>query len=141
MRVLGLDIATVTGFCVRDTDPDCILEWGTLDCSPEEKGEPEGLRCLRIHPGVTDLLEEYWPDAVVVEWTFSQSSRSAQILNGMTAAVLVACEQVGVEYAFVTPAALKKFATGSGNAHRNCCHSISRTLKYMKSLVFISHAG
>ena len=43
--VVGLDIATRTGWCRYD---GVSFETGAIDCTPQAKGEPEGLRFERF---------------------------------------------------------------------------------------------
>lgn len=107
--VVGLDIATRTGWC-RWTPQE--VSTGTLDCTPADPGEPEGVRYHRLAVGVRPLLTG--AEAVVLEQPFSRGMRTAQVLGGLTAAVLVVLEELGLEYAFVPAPQLKKLGAEHG---------------------------
>ena len=105
--VVGLDIATRTGWCRWDGER---FRTGVIDCSPATADEPEGVRYLKLAERLPAVLEGV--QAVVIERTYSKGKRTAEVLNGLTAVALVACEALGVDYAFVDATALKAFAIG-----------------------------
>ncbi len=105
--VVGLDIATRTGWCRWDGER---FRTGVIDCSPATSDEPEGVRFLKLAERLPPVLEGV--QAVVIERTYSKGKRTAEVLNGLTAVALVACERWGIEYAFVDATALKAFAIG-----------------------------
>lgn len=107
--VVGLDIATRTGWC-RWTQ--ARVATGVLDCSPRSPGEPEGVRYRRLAEQVRPVLEG--ARAVILEQPFSRGMRTAQVLGGLTAVVLVILEGMGVEYAFVPAPELKAFGASAG---------------------------
>lgn len=109
MRILGLDIATKTGWCRWDGQEYFT---GVLDCSPTEKNEPDGARFVRMQRGMHYLLASV--DACVIERTYSKGSRTAEVLNGLTAIALSVMELRGIEYAFVNAATLKSFGRERG---------------------------
>ena len=111
--VLGLDIASRTGWCRYDGGR---FETGVIDCAPKGQGEPEGVRFRRFAQRLPQVLDG--AGAVVIERTYSRGKRTAEILNGLTAIALVQCEDLGLEYAFVDAVTLKKLATGSGRASK-----------------------
>lgn len=114
MRIVGLDIATKTGWCLL-IEPGGA-SWGTLDVTPESKDEPEGVRFRRFADRIGSIVRS--ADAVIIERTYSRGKRTAEILNGLTAVALVELERQGIEYAFVDASHLKKWATGKGNADK-----------------------
>jgi Holliday junction resolvasome RuvABC endonuclease subunit len=105
--MVGLDIATRTGWCRWDGGR---FRTGVIDCSPGGRDEPEGVRYLRLAERFPPVLEG--AQAVVIERTYSKGRRTAEVLNGLTAVALVACERRGIEYAFVDATVLKAFAIG-----------------------------
>ena len=105
--ILGLDIATCTGWCRWDGER---FRTGVIDCTPATPDEPEGVRFLRLSERLPSVLEGI--QAVVIERTYSKGKRTAEVLNGLTAVALVACERRGIEYAFVDATVLKAFAIG-----------------------------
>ena len=123
-RVIGLDIATKTGWCVWDGHEYVT---GVIDLSPT-KNEPEGVRFLKAHRAYRYLLSDV--DAAVIERTYSRGKRTAEILNGLTAIALSVLEESGTEYAFVDATSLKKFATGKGTAKKpDMVREAQRTLR------------
>lgn len=116
MRVLALDVATKTGWCVLS---DASGTWeidgiGTIDVSPE-KDEPEGVRYWRFRDELRGVLDLYGdPDAVALEQPFSRSMRAAQVMAGLTAVALVELEASDLSYVFVSPGVWKKHVTGNG---------------------------
>jgi len=113
MRIVGLDIATKTGWCVL-VDGECV-SWGTLNLTPK-KGEREGLRYWRLAMLLPEVIEG--ADLVVIERTYSKGAKTAQVLKGLAAVALVACEINDIPYEFVDASHLKRWATGKGNAKK-----------------------
>jgi hypothetical protein len=109
VKILGLDIATRTGWCRYD---GAQYVTGVLDCSPKSKDEPEGARFLRMRRGIHYLLADV--DACVIERTYSKGKRTAEVLNGLTAVALAEMDERGIEYAFVDASVLKSFARREG---------------------------
>lgn len=115
MLVLGLDPSTVTGWCLPiPGGPTLTGEWdGNLKPAAPTKGreaDGEGVRFLRIYDGLCAVLDEY-PEVggVVYEATFSKSKRATEVLGGVVAVVLLACEQRGLDYYDVPAPTLKAF--------------------------------
>jgi hypothetical protein len=109
VKVLGLDIATHTGWCRYDGQQYVT---GVIDCSPESKDEPEGMRYLRMSRAIHYLIGDI--DAAIIERTYSKGKRTAEVLNGLTAIVLVELDRRGIEYAFVDASKLKAFGAKHG---------------------------
>ena len=107
--ILGLDVATKCGWCRLG---DGRTTTGVIDCTPTAKGEPEGVRYRRLAEGIQPLLEDI--DAVIIEQPFSRGMRTAQVLGGLIAVVLVILEGRGVEYCFVPAPVLKAFGAAHG---------------------------
>ena len=114
MIVVGLDVATVTGWCRLE---HCRYRTGLIDCTPVSEHEPEGLRFRRLADALPEILEG--ADAVIFERTYSRGARVAEILNGLTAVALLVCEEYGVDYAWCDASTLKRFATGDGAASKD----------------------
>lgn len=126
--VLGLDIATRTGWARVDGEH---VRTGVVDCSPRSRGEPEGVRYRRLAEGLESVLEGV--AAVILEQPFSKSKRTATVLGGLTAVVLVRLEGLGVEYVFVTASELKAFgaergAKGKAEMQATACALLGRDL-------------
>lgn len=101
--IVGLDPATVTGWCLPTPGRILTGEWdGTLATAAPTKGreaDPEGVRFLRIFEGFMALIDEH-PEisGAVYEHTHSKSKRSTEILGGVVAVLLLVCELRGLEY-------------------------------------------
>lgn len=117
MIILGLDIATTTGWCIHDQgDDEAPFRTGEWDCSPKGKDEPEGVRYHRLaleleHLAVMSMTP---PDAVVLEEPFTASKRGAHVLGGLIAAALVVLEAERIPYVFVNASTLKSWARHNG---------------------------
>ena len=139
MRILALDLATKTGFAYWN---DKRIESGVQDFSLK-RGDGDGMRylrfarwldemfapiarqvkdCLRYQddPGFQAILgraKRGAVDLVIYEkCSFIKYGRPTEILNGLLTRLQEACEERGVTYTGVEAAALKRFATGKGNA-------------------------
>lgn len=132
MIILGFDVATVTGWALieaarpgeelvgglRDGETG-LVEYGCFSVAPEGGEEPEGVRYARFAEAVRGVLgRRIWSlsrgrlsiDAVGIEQPFSRNYRTAQILYGLTAVLLVELEAGGLEYDFVPASTLKAWA-------------------------------
>lgn len=114
MRVLGLDVATSTGWALLDGE---LSEWGVIDMNAPSRAsdEPDGVRFRRLADRIRPHLHDV--DAVFIEEAFSRNFRTAHVLGGLTAVVLVELERRGIPYSFVSPSTLKKWALGDGKGN------------------------
>ena len=72
-----------------------------------------------IFDGVTDLIEEYGPAAVVLEESFvGVDARTALSVGQARGAVLVAAASYGIECAEYAPSRVKSAVTGYGRAEK-----------------------
>lgn len=116
MKILGLDVATRTGWAVLNGRS---WEYGTIDTNTPTAAadEPDGVRFRRLADRIRGHL--HGVDFVVIEEAFSQNFRTAHVLGGLVASVLVELERLGVAYTFVGAGTLKKWAVGNGNAPKS----------------------
>lgn len=110
MKVLALDIATKTGWC-KDTAS------GVWDFSPK-RGESVGMRLIRFRAALVKEFKDDRPDVVVYELPAGQFKSSIMVASELIGVLKVTCEDYGVEYAHESAKAIKKFATGNGNASK-----------------------
>jgi hypothetical protein len=132
VRVIGLDFGTTTGFAWTDTgqaDPHNSGEWKL-----ENRGfDGAGMRFLRFEarvkdlilaPGGPDFMDCAEPPPIAIFYESAPPRRPGQatgtaatrLFGGFMAVTMRLCEERGIPYAGVTVSAVKKTATGKGNA-------------------------
>jgi crossover junction endodeoxyribonuclease RuvC len=119
MVVLGLDPGSRhTGYGLLESDGDRLraLGHGRLSCDPR-RTVPERLHS--IASGLAELLEEWSPEAVVLESLFHGiNSRSLIVLAQARGALLTSAAARGVAIAEYSPAEVKSAVTGHGRADK-----------------------
>ena len=119
MTVLGIDPGTAAcGFgIVRERGNRLkALDYGWWKTSASERPE---LRLKTIFDGVTELIEEWQPRAVVLEESFvGVDARTALSVGQARGAVLVAAASFGIECAEYAPARVKQAVCGYGRAEK-----------------------
>lgn len=114
--VIGLDLATKTGWCLRHDGK--ILASGVQDFA-KRRGESNGLLFLRFRRWLFELVE-LAPDLELVayEAAHMRGGAATEILVGLQTHCQSIAAEIQVECAPVHTATLKKFATGSGKASK-----------------------
>ena len=119
MRVLGIDPGTAAcGYgIVRERNGRVKLVdhgwWKT-----PSRSRPE-LRLKMIFDGVTELMEEFEPDAVALEESFvGVDARTALSVGQARGVILVAAANLGVECAEYAPSRVKQAVCGYGRAEK-----------------------
>ncbi|HVD49664.1 MAG TPA: crossover junction endodeoxyribonuclease RuvC [Gaiellaceae bacterium] len=119
MTVLGIDPGTAAcGFgIVRERGNRLkALEFGWWKTAASERPE---LRLKTIFDGVTDLIEEFEPYAVVLEESFvGVDARTALSVGQARGVVLVAAASYGIECAEYAPSRVKQAVCGYGRAEK-----------------------
>jgi crossover junction endodeoxyribonuclease RuvC len=119
VTVLGIDPGTAAcGFgIVRESDNRLrALEFGWWKTAA---GEAPELRLKTIFDGVVELIEQFAPDAVVLEESFvGVDARTALSVGQARGVVLVAAASFGVECAEYAPARVKQAVCGYGRAEK-----------------------
>ena len=117
MKILALDTAQKTGWCIYDTDEKRIIESGMQDMT-KRRGESNGLLFMRFRTWMktmTGLL----PDLGLIAYEQAHMrGAGTEICIGLTSIVQEVAAKIGIESAPVHTGTLKKFATGSGNAKK-----------------------
>ena len=114
--VLALDLATATGWALRDAR-------GAVTSGTEHfelrRGESTGMRLLRFRRWLREVLT---PEVQLVAYEQPVIHRKRRQLNQSVAhnleGVLLAEIEGKADYACPTPAEIKKHATGRGNANK-----------------------
>ena len=119
MKVLGIDPGTAAcGYGIVHESGGRLraVEHGWWKTPAGRRPE---LRLRRIFDGVTELIEEYEPQAVVLEESFvGVDARTALSVGQARGAVMVAAADVGVECAEYAPARVKQTVCGYGRAEK-----------------------
>ena len=119
MIVLGLDVATNTGFCVGDVDRDTKnavwVQSGVVNFEPK-RGEGKGMRFLRFRRWLYDMIEEFKPGIIAYEQSHHRGGPATEVGVGLTTIVMEVGDEKEIPYATVRTSTLKKEATGKGNA-------------------------
>jgi crossover junction endodeoxyribonuclease RuvC len=119
VRVLGIDPGTAAcGYgIVRERNGRVKMVdhgwWKT-----PSKSRPE-LRLKMIFDGVTELIEEFEPDAVALEESFvGVDARTALSVGQARGVILVAAANLGLECAEYAPSRVKQAVCGYGRAEK-----------------------
>jgi crossover junction endodeoxyribonuclease RuvC len=119
VTVLGIDPGTAAcGFgIVRERGNRLkALEFGWWKTAASERPE---LRLKTIFDGVTELIEEFEPYAVVLEESFvGVDARTALSVGQARGVVLVAAASYGIECAEYAPSRVKQAVCGYGRAEK-----------------------
>ena len=142
MTVLGIDPGTAAcGFgIVRERGNRLkALDYGWWKTSASERPE---LRLKTIFDGVTDLIEEWQPRAVVLEESFvGVDARTALSVGQARGAVLVAAALAGVECTEYAPARVKQAVCGYGRAEKAQVQRMVKAILALPALPTPNHAA
>lgn len=123
MRILGVDPSLrSTGYGLIDVDAErhgakpVTVDFGTIKC----KSQMLQSGCLlRIREELTDLIEQYQPDAMAVEGIiFVHSHQIAINLGAARGACILAGAQAGLEIFEYAPRKVKQSVVGKGAAQK-----------------------
>ncbi len=119
MRVLGIDPGTAAcGYAIVQ-EKDGRLREVEHGCWHTPAGKRPELRLKTIFDGVLALIDQFEPDAVVLEESFvGADARTALSVGQARGAVLVAAASAGVECAEYPPARVKQAVCGYGRAEK-----------------------
>jgi crossover junction endodeoxyribonuclease RuvC len=129
MRVLGIDPGTaITGYgLVEEVRGDLKLVAFGVIRTPADQPLPGRLQL--IYRAVSDLAEEWEPEAAAVEELFfSRNVRTAMSVGQARGVALLALADAGLDVAEYTPLAIKQAVTGYGNADKMQVQEMVRLL-------------
>ena len=119
MRVLGIDPGTAAcGYGIVHESGGRLkaIDHGWWQTPARRRPE---LRLKTIFDGVTELIEDFEPDAVVLEESFvGVDARTALSVGQARGAVLVAAASHGLECAEYAPSRVKQAVCGYGRAEK-----------------------
>ena len=132
MKVLGIDPGTAAcgyGIVHESGGRLTAVVHGWWQTSPRQRTE---LRLKTLFDGVTELVREHEPDAVVLEESFvGADARTALSVGQARGAVLVAAASAGLACAEYAPARVKQTVCGYGRAEKA---QVARMVKAMLGL-------
>lgn len=117
MLILGLDIASKTGYAFYDTETNLIIESGIIDLT-KRRGESSGVLFLKFRIWLETLIKKLPIDFVAYEQSHHRGGASTEITLNLTGRVQEICSDKNIEYTTVHSSTLKKFATGFGKASK-----------------------
>jgi Holliday junction resolvasome RuvABC endonuclease subunit len=127
--VLALDLATNVGWALRDGAG--ARTSGVQRFAPG-RGESPGMRWLRLRKWLREViaLGGLTPTRGVIAYEQAvfhhRGASAAAVAHGMAAVAQEVAAELAIELACVTPAELKKFATGKGNAKKDAMLAAAR---------------
>ena len=135
MVVMGIDPGTaITGYgLVEEKSGELVfITCGTITTSA---GEPMPERLVAIHRGVTELIDQYHPQAVAVEQLFfSRNVRTALAVGQARGVVLLAAAHRSVPVSEYTPLQVKQAVVGYGRAEKAQVQEMVRLLLGLDSI-------
>jgi Holliday junction resolvasome RuvABC endonuclease subunit len=115
MKILSLDCATKTGWCLLDDGK--IIESGVQDFT-KRRGDSNGMMFLRFRKWLDDLIAGFDPQLIVYEQSHHRGGAATEIGVNLTGRVQEVCAMFQIDFASVHTATLKKFSTGNGRAEK-----------------------
>jgi crossover junction endodeoxyribonuclease RuvC len=123
MRILGLDPGLqVTGYAVLeagDAGP-IVRDAGVLRSAAKREPTDMATRIRALYDGLTDVLEEWKPDAMAVEQLYAHYDhpRTAILMAHARGVFFLAGAQRGITVMSYAATKVKKLVTGSGRASK-----------------------
>ncbi len=142
MRVLGIDPGTAAcGYGIVHERGGRLkaIDFGWWQTPAKHRPE---LRLKTIFDGVTELIEDFEPDAVVLEESFvGVDARTALSVGQARGAVLVAAASHGLECAEYAPSRVKQAVSGYGRAEKAQVQRMVMAILGLRSAPTPQHAS
>jgi crossover junction endodeoxyribonuclease RuvC len=142
VRVLGIDPGTAAcGYGIVHERGGRLkaIDFGWWQTPAKHRPE---LRLKTIFDGVTELIEDFEPDAVVLEESFvGVDARTALSVGQARGAVLVAAALAGVDCAEYAPARVKQAVCGYGRAEKAQVQRMVKAILALPALPRPNHAA
>lgn len=122
-QVTGYGVISIQGHSYTPLDFGCIKPPARFKLSD---------RYLVIYNGITELVDKYCPDAVVVEMQFVYKNPQSALKLGMArGAVMIAARKKGVPVFEYAPTVAKRAVVGNGKASK---HQVQRMVQQILKL-------
>jgi crossover junction endodeoxyribonuclease RuvC len=142
VRVLGIDPGTAAcGYGIVHESGGRLkaIDHGWWQTPARRRPE---LRLKTIFDGVTELIEDFGPDAVVLEESFvGVDARTALSVGQARGAVLVAAASFGLECAEYAPSRVKQAVCGYGRAEKAQVQRMVMAILGLRSAPTPQHAS
>lgn len=115
--ILGLDTASLTGFCKYDIYKKSIIESGIINLR-KVRGESNGVLFLKFSSWLENELTNNNITLVGYEQAHHRGGAPTEIGINLTGRIQELCTIHQVEYTTVRTTTLKKFATDNGRASK-----------------------
>jgi Holliday junction resolvasome RuvABC endonuclease subunit len=112
MKVLALDIASTTGWCLDSNT------YGTWDFKTR-KDESMGMKLIRFKAKLREIHEAERLDIIIYERPAGRHANSLIHEAKLIAVVEQFCEEHKIDYRSYSAKEIKKHATGNGNASKD----------------------
>ena len=106
MKILAIDQATVSGWCMAEASGVWKLK---------KASESPGMRVLRFKQKLIEAIELGGIDVVVYERPAGRHAASLIVSGQLVGMILLVCEERGLNYRCYSAGEIKKYATGKGN--------------------------
>jgi Holliday junction resolvasome RuvABC endonuclease subunit len=117
MKILGLDMATKTGWCLYDASTKKIIESG-VQTFEKRRGESNGLNFLRFRRWLHSFVAGFKPNLIAYERAHYRGGAATELCVGFQTRAQEVAAEFEIESMPVATTTLKKFATGKGNADK-----------------------
>lgn len=130
MRILALDLATVTGFANWD---GYSIRSGSRSFKVG-RGESPGMRFLKYEGWLQGVILRNRPEVIAYEQAHLRGGAASEVIVGLIVILKKKCAEHGIEYTDRHTATIKKHATGSGRASKEDMIHMAK-VKFGKSVV------
>ena len=129
-HILALDLGTNTGFCIGKEKRGVPDYSGTQSFAPR-RFDGGGMRYLRFRQWLDEVVKDSRIGRVVFEEVRAHKGVDAShVYGGLLATLTAWCEEQGLPYEGIGVGAIKKHATGKGNANKEAMIEACRALGY-----------
>jgi Holliday junction resolvasome RuvABC endonuclease subunit len=113
MKILSLDTATKTGWCLRENGR--IIESGVENFAPR-RGESPGMRFLRFRGWLRNVIISHKPDLLAYEQAHHRGGAATEVCVGLTTRVVEAGAEFDIECTNLRTHEVKSGIVGKGKA-------------------------
>lgn len=124
-RVVGLDLSLTATGIADASGGSCTVGNKLRGCERMEWIRDQVMAACPIEPAPSGWPMEA-PLVVIEDFAFAAKGRAIFDIGGLGWVIRMALHENGIPYALVSPTALKKYATGKGNANKDAMRDAAR---------------